>query len=434
MNEFKILNYLIACSIVVCVHTFYILFLKYNDLSNHEKSIEVNNNVYNQLRFNDETLFNQLFSKRRSTSCNERSGFDPTSQFVQFTREEIDSFIAMNPFKNCNHKFTNVVIPSWIARSTGNYHFGGFTADMGWVLIVARHVLTQGNVLQGMQFQQVFGHGGLWTYFFEEITPTGCISDDANYTQLDYRNENDRRTAKMYSLFDSSNPFTTKRNERIFNHLSLDATMINHDNDLQATRIMFQWVFQPKLSIRRVIDEKKKVLKNGKTEYIGIHVRRGDKTTGLGGPKESVSIDVDEFIADIGCSEYASKHIRTVFVSTDEYIAFEEIRDRLGDQWNVYTTAVPNQRGFTIDSYRTNTDEYKLESTINTWVDLELLSESSIFIGNFQSNIAKTVHYMRLGHDPNTSINTFVTRTNGRSCCAKEVEFRKADCFRDCTS
>lgn len=350
----------------------------------------------------------------------ETSGYDPMDRWRQVTVSGI------NPFTFCNGNQFNVInVPDWRWSVTKNRKtWGGFTADMGWVLMMARYTLQQPNDVITMQFPEDWGHGaGGWEDMFEPISPKRCIDDSHHVHNWDYKDDNDRRKVKMYHLYDKPAP----RNLPVLTKGLLDND-IPADNDLQTMRYVFSWVFRLRPDIQRQIDSKSIKIQQ---PYIGVHVRWGDKVGERAGPKESSKIPLQQYSDWIRCY---GNGVKTVFVASDDYRAVRELRQLLGTDFTVFTLTDPTKRGFSIVEYHGHGDDFKLRESVDMWTDMSMLAQSTHALVNMESSIGKTVHLMRLGKPANTTINMMNTYRKSKSCCSKgDLKYRLRDCFWLCT-
>jgi hypothetical protein len=111
--------------------------------------------------------------------------------------------------------------------------------------------------------------------------------------------------------------------------------------------------------------------------YIGFHVRTGDKIT------ETNLLDVSEYVKKIP-PDYPAKN---AFVSTDNYLMVEEFRNRLKD-WNIYTLCGKEERGYFHDEFQKKKNPgFIRQSHENLFASMDIISESDAFIGTFSSNL-----------------------------------------------
>jgi len=110
--------------------------------------------------------------------------------------------------------------------------------------------------------------------------------------------------------------------------------------------------------------------------YLGFHIRRGDK---------DVEVFLDNLNKYIEKAETLSS-IRDAFVLTDDYTVIEEL-EKDYPQWNISTLCTPDERGYIHSQFMQTDPVKKRNSIIKLFADIELLAKSEFFIGNFYSNI-----------------------------------------------
>ena len=122
-------------------------------------------------------------------------------------------------------------------------------------------------------------------------------------------------------------------------------------------------------------------------EYIGIHIRRGDKI------KETQFINIESYF------ELATRltHIRSVFISTDDYRTILEIKNKY-QEWRIFYDIDVNASGYDQNVFSRKLKRQKFKDLIYLFSNVETLSESKIFIGTISTNIGMFVG-MRRGNE-----------------------------------
>lgn len=111
-------------------------------------------------------------------------------------------------------------------------------------------------------------------------------------------------------------------------------------------------------------------------EYIGFHIRGGDKVA------EHCLEDCTKFIAK---AEKLS-HLRVAYVSTDEFDVIQRLRQEYPD-WIFYTLTEPTERGFSYQDFVKLSPQNKKEDMIKLFASMEILRNSTVFVGTFSSNL-----------------------------------------------
>jgi len=349
-----------------------------------------------------------------------------------------------SPFRcGAIHSTTKLFVPfpGW-SQSKTKYKFGGFTADMGWNLMVARYVLQgRAGTSASVEFFGRWGHGCEgeenlgWHCMFQEITPLNCLAANYSVHQLDYKDSPTRRTVKMYDLYDSQSEEFGHRNRFIFN-LAGVYDGIKGSGDIQMWRLLFKWIYKLTDFARHKVDVLKRKMIPTPRRYIAFHIRWGDKVGRGGGPKESSVVPLEDYIRSIACY-YESISVATipldVFVATDDYEAFKQIKILMGPKFRVFTSATPARKGFSIDDYNLMKESRaKFSESIHLWSDLEILADSEVFVANLESNIGKMVHLMRNEKHPSSTMNAMDVKQGGKSCCVDKV-MKNKNCMWFCT-
>jgi glutaredoxin-related protein len=133
------------------------------------------------------------------------------------------------------------------------------------------------------------------------------------------------------------------------------------------------WRFQP--DIRQEIAERIQSL-NLPEEYVGVHLRGGDKVTEA---KVSPFYDYINYIKQISA-------LKELFVFTDDYKNIIELKSSFPD-YHIYTFCKEGETGFSEGAYNLLNKEAKKEITIKVLTDSEVLYKSSVFVGTMSSNV-----------------------------------------------
>lgn len=133
------------------------------------------------------------------------------------------------------------------------------------------------------------------------------------------------------------------------------------------------WRYQPNVK-KEISDIISKL--NLPSEYVGFHIRGGDKF------QECEIQAVDAYI------DKASKltDIKNAFVLTDDYRVILSLRKNYPD-WKFYTICQEDERGYFHDEFIQRDKEYKRSKIINLLASMDILKNSQVFIGTFSSNI-----------------------------------------------
>ncbi|MVN22235.1 O-fucosyltransferase family protein [Mucilaginibacter arboris] len=141
------------------------------------------------------------------------------------------------------------------------------------------------------------------------------------------------------------------------------------------------WNFQP--DIQQEINGRIQGL-NLPTEYVGVHLRSGDKVTEA---KVSSAHEYINYIKNI-------TPLKNLFVFTDDYKNISELKSSFTD-YRIYTFCKEGEKGFSEGAYNRLNKEAKKEMTIKVLTDSEALYKSSVFVGTMSSNVGLFIGMQR---------------------------------------
>ncbi len=123
-----------------------------------------------------------------------------------------------------------------------------------------------------------------------------------------------------------------------------------------------------------------------KSDYIGVHVRRGDKLI-----KEAEFKEVDKFISLI---ERNSNVIRNVFISTDDYSVIKEFRMKRPD-WIIHSFTPESSKGHDQASFNNKTKEDIFSEVSLLITEIVIHKNANTYIGTASSNLTKLISLLR---------------------------------------
>jgi hypothetical protein len=135
-------------------------------------------------------------------------------------------------------------------------------------------------------------------------------------------------------------------------------------------------------AIRRKLE--KEIFPFAVEEYVGVHIRRGDKIKS----GEMNDIDLEEYTTEI-LKTKASK----CFISTDDYSSVVYIKNKLPNI-SVFTFCPTTLNGSFHDAFGKQI-HYNHQNTYSIIRDIEFLKQSNHFIGTTSSNISRIVVQLR---------------------------------------
>ena len=144
------------------------------------------------------------------------------------------------------------------------------------------------------------------------------------------------------------------------------------------------------------ISEKKQYI-NIPDNYISIHIRRGDKI--VTGEMEDINLNI--YVDAIRKYSYISNNI---YIATDDVTVISYISKKLSDiDIKIYYNKENKLKGFDEKTYNLKSDSVRRDEVLNMLFDMDMMINSSFFIGTFSSNVGCVVA-MYLGLDKCHSI------------------------------
>jgi len=192
----------------------------------------------------------------------------------------------------------------------------------------------------------------------------------------------------------------------VANNLALRLTRFDREYLEDLQRFLYPYIFTLAEGTQQRIDQRLKSagLVVGEP-YVAVHVRRGDKTSGI--HRESEGIEVDSYtdsarpflalggergsvsLQGLLLRELRAANASVVYVASDDGGAVEEISMELGRRIRV----VQQPRG-SESSYRSRGYEAE-EDIMGLLSDVEALRRASAFIGTASSNVGRLVYFLR---------------------------------------
>lgn len=155
---------------------------------------------------------------------------------------------------------------------------------------------------------------------------------------------------------------------------------------LEGAQIIVENIWRHQPRIQEIIDLKKNAI-NLPKEYIGIHVRSGDKIT------EHKLFSVDDYMNKLKLIS----NCKNIYIATDDYNNVVAIEQYKG--YNIYTLCKEQSNGHVQSNFDSLNKNKKQEALIDLFTDVDILSNSISFIGTYSSNIG-----MFLGMKKNESV------------------------------
>ncbi|MDF9830955.1 hypothetical protein [Parabacteroides sp. PF5-6] len=227
-----------------------------------------------------------------------------------------------------------------------------------------------------------------WTGFFKPF----CAEDHTETGKVHYRTANWRFALKRLfkgqkSAFRSFIPYFLFFKKQLYTqdvfgkcrdvsprkHYHIPELGIEGNlQDACARLIELTWRYNEETEI--AVDHYKK-RNNLPEQYIGLHIRGGDKS------EEADLLAVDIYIK----KAEALSGIRDTFVLTDDYSIIEKLRQHY-PEWTFHTLCDTDERGYFHEKFVEESAEMKRNKLIKLFASMDILAGASLFIGTFSSN------------------------------------------------
>ena len=165
---------------------------------------------------------------------------------------------------------------------------------------------------------------------------------------------------------------------------------------LNAVSNSFKKFYKYNALTQNSISEKKQYI-NIPDNYISVHIRRGDKI--VTGEMEDINLNI--YVDAIRKYSYISNNI---YIATDDVTVISYISKKLSDiDIKIYYNKENKLKGFDEKTYNLKSDSVRRDEVLNMLFDMDMMINSSFFIGTFSSNVGCVVA-MYLGLDKCHSI------------------------------
>lgn len=175
-------------------------------------------------------------------------------------------------------------------------------------------------------------------------------------------------------------------NDEIYDKMKSDTFVHSmSDSELFANyKQIVQQLFVYNDDIRKRIQDLKKRMKLPE-QYIGVHIRRGDKIS----THEMNDISIDMYVEEIFKNANVCKN---VFVATDDSSIIKYIKEKMTPSgFIVYYNSFITQDGFNEKNYNRKCKSDRFENTLYTLLDVDILINSAFFIGTYSSNLSRII-------------------------------------------
>lgn len=262
------------------------------------------------------------------------------------------------------------------------HHFGtgnGFYSELNSLLFSTLFCLQNKLRLELYSKDAAFTFGNGWTEYFKPFCPEFRNDYIGKRISRDYiNNHRNKHICYLYKIFtrnDILNDIYWYCRSGWFEHSRFNIPELGIDGDIrQAMKVIIPIVYRFNNRYTSIIDKFIEGL-HLPNEYISLHVRAGDKITER------------DLVSSQAYLEKAQKHsdCHNVFVATDDYRIFEQLRDNNPD-YTFYTSTSPNEKGYNQDRFVTSSEETIRNNLIEMFASINIFLQSVLFVGTYSSN------------------------------------------------
>lgn len=286
------------------------------------------------------------------------------------------------------------------------FHLGsdaGFFSEYNNMILAILYCLT--NKIQFILYSEDanFGYKKGWSDYFlpfcDEIT--NSFHKKYNFRDFDFLRQRltrkDKLKIRVYKILNGVDFLTQdlwlhirdrNHENEIYNIPELG--IINSSlRDTCKSLIIMTWKYDAEIG--SIIKNKIKSL-NLPAEYIGFHIRRGDKNIEH---KSTGTTLYFERIKDL--------NIKNIFISTDDYNVILEVKNDSYTHWNFFSLCREDQVGYDHEQYKKLDKNRIKEEQIDLLTSIDILSNSHYFTGTFSSNIGMFMG-MKMGANKSMSV------------------------------
>lgn len=262
------------------------------------------------------------------------------------------------------------------------HHFGtgyGFYSELNSLLFSTLFCLQNKLRLELYSKDAQFTFGNGWTEFFKPFCPDFNNDFIGKRISRDYiNNHRNKHICYLYKMItgnDILNDIYWFCRSSWFEHSHFHITELGIDGDIrQAMKVIIPIVYRFNDKYISIIEQFIQNV-NLPKEYIGIHVRAGDKKT------ERELITPQAYIE----KARDNSDCHNIFVATDDYRIFENLRDANPD-YHFFTSTSPEEKGYDQQQFVMSSNEAIRQNLIEMFASIEIFLKSELFIGTYSSN------------------------------------------------
>lgn len=262
------------------------------------------------------------------------------------------------------------------------HHFGtgnGFYSELNSLLFSTLFCLQNRLRLEIYSKDAPFTFGNGWNEFFENYCPEFKNDFIGKRISRDYiNNHRNNHICYIYKIItrnDILNDIYWFCRSGWFEHSHFNIPELGINGDLrQAMKTIIPIVYRFNEKYTHIINNFIDKL-NLPNNYISLHIRAGDKIT------ERELITPQNYLE----KAKSLSNCRNIFVATDDYRIFEQLRDDNPD-YTFYTSTSPEEKGNDTERLFTSSKDSIKNNLIEMFASVELFLHSELFIGTYSSN------------------------------------------------
>lgn len=278
----------------------------------------------------------------------------------------------LEKYKQLNESFRRKLI----------HHFGtgnGFYSELNSLLFSTLFCLQNRLRLEIYSKDAPFTFGNGWNEYFESFCPNFKNDFIGKRISRDYNNNhNSNHICYLYKVLtknDILNDIYWYCRTGWFEHSHFEIPDLGINGDIrQAMKVIIPIVYRFNKKYTFIINNFINKLELPE-RYISLHVRAGDKIT------ERELITPQKYLEK--AKSYSDCH--NIFVATDDYRIFEQLRDDNPD-YTFYTSTSPEERGNDTEKLFASSNDIIRNNLIEMFASVEVFLHSELFVGTFSSN------------------------------------------------
>lgn len=262
------------------------------------------------------------------------------------------------------------------------HHFGtgnGFYSELNSLLFSTLFCLQNRLRLEIYSKDAPFTFGNGWNEYFESFCPDFKNDFIGKRISRDYiNNHKNNHICYLYKVLtknDILNDIYWYCRSGWFEHTHFEIPELGINGDIrQAMKVLIPIVYRFNEKYTHIINTFINDL-DLPQRYISMHVRAGDKIT------ERELVTPQKYLEK--AKTFSDCH--NIFVATDDYRIFEQLRDDNPD-YTFYTSTSPEERGNDTEKLFASSNDIIRINLIEMFASVEVFLHSELFVGTYSSN------------------------------------------------